>query len=151
MSRTPLKDWLLVALIFAVGMIAGASLMVAFRHEGPHEPPGAQQIRNHWLAHLTRALELTPDQQAKIEPILADAGNQIQALHRDEIDRISKIMDNANERIAPLLTPAQQEELKKIHSERERAFSGHLRPWDGPRGPGGPNGFPPGGPPPAAP
>jgi Spy/CpxP family protein refolding chaperone len=92
-------------------------------------------MRHHWLTHLSQRLNLTAEQQAKIEPILNDAANQIQALHRDEVERIAKIMDSANQQIEPLLTPAQQEQLKQIRSERQHAFSGHM-------GPGGPREFP---------
>jgi Spy/CpxP family protein refolding chaperone len=133
-----------MALIFAVGMVAGGALVVAFHAGEPHGPPGLQQMRHHWMMHLAERLNLTSDQQAKIEPILADAANRIQALHRDEVDRIAKIMDSANQQIEPLLTPAQQEELKQIRREREHAFSGHM-------GPGGPGEFPHNGPPPDRP
>ncbi len=144
MSWVALRPWLLMALIFGVGMVAGGSLVIAFHAGEPHGPPGIQQMRHHWMTHLAERLKLTAEQQAKIEPILADAANQIQALHRDEVERIAKIMDSANQQIEPLLTSAQQEQLKQIRSERQHAFSGHM-------GPGGPGEFRHDGPPPEMP
>jgi Spy/CpxP family protein refolding chaperone len=150
---TALKPWLLMGLIFGVGMIAGASLVVVFHPEAPHGPPGLQQMRSHWLMHLTHELDLTQDQQTKIEPILTDASNQIEALHHEELDKISGIMDKANEKITPILTAQQQEELKKIRSERDHTFFAHPhspdeghRPGAGPmrdHSPGSSHGGPP--------
>ncbi len=134
------KPWLVLGLIFVVGMITGGALTFGFRADWSH-PPDEHQLRNHWLTHLTQRLNLTPDQQTKIQPILTKAGDDIQALHRDEVGRISHIMEGANDQIAPLLTADQQAELKKMESERQRDFSGHMHNWG--EGHGHPN---PGGP-----
>jgi Spy/CpxP family protein refolding chaperone len=143
------KPWLLMGLIFAVGIVTGAALTLGFRSDFTHAPD-PHQIRTRWLAHLTERLNLTADQQTKIQPILTDAGNQIQSLHREEVDRISQIMEKANHEIAFLLTADQQAELKQMESERERTFSGHMRAWGdghGHSGPGLDGGFPHGPPP----
>jgi hypothetical protein len=113
-----------MGLIFVAGMVSGAALAISFRSAFTH-PPGIQQLRNHWLTHLTAA------------------GNQIQALHHEEIGRISQIMATANQQISPLLTPDQQAELKTMESERQHTFSGHGHPWGEPHGDGGPEGAPP--------
>ena len=149
-----------MALIFGVGMVAGGSLVVAFHPEAPHNPPGVQQFKAHWMMHLSHRLNLTPDQQTKIAPIVAEAVDHIQSLHNEEIEKLGQIMDAANEKIEPILTPDQQAELKKMMSARRRDLPGHPRPWEGPHPPGpgdGPEGaFPhegqqPPGPPPVAP
>jgi len=139
------KPWLVMGLIYVVGIITGAALMFGFRSDWSH-PPDARQLRSHWLVHLTQRLNLTADQQAKIQPILSQAGDDIQKLHRDEVDRLSQIMAKANDQIATLLTPAQQAELKEMESERERTFDGHMRPWGEGRKHAGPGGPPRGGP-----
>jgi Spy/CpxP family protein refolding chaperone len=132
------KPWLIMALIFGVGMVAGGSLVVAFRSEAPHNPPGVQQFKAHWMVHLSHRLNLTPDQEAKIQPIIAEAVNNIQSLHNDEIDKLGQIMDAANEKIEPILTPDQQAKLKEMMREHAREFSGHPHPWEEPHpGPGG--------------
>jgi Spy/CpxP family protein refolding chaperone len=104
-----------------------------FRHP-PSEPgpPGAAQIGRNWMAHLTERLNLTADQQTKIEPILADAAAKIQALHRTEVEQGSQIFKSANSQISALLTPAQQVELQKMETEREKMFMGHMRHHEGP-------------------
>ena len=132
MSFQKLKPWLVMGLIFVVGMVTGASLMIGM---GPHfrHPPGEREMKNHWMMMLVHRLNLTDDQQAKIQPILTDAENQIHSVHGEEIGRISKIMETANSQISSLLTPDQQTEMKKLESEREKMFSGHM---GGRRGPG---------------
>ena len=145
MNWIRIKPWLVMGLIFIVGIITGVSLTVGFRSDGMH-PPDAHQMRNRLLERLTDRLQLTADQQAKIEPILIDAGNQMQALHRDEVERVSKIIEDANTRIAPLLTADQLAEFKKM--EVERPYSSHMHSWSNPHEhPRPPEGGYPGGPP----
>ena len=139
------KAWLLLGLIFVVGMVTGSALTFGFRSAWMH-PLALQQIRYQWLAGLTARLNLTPDQQAKVQPILVKAGNSIQSVHREEVDKISHIMEEANAEIAPLLTAEQKAGLQKMESERRRDFSRHLRPWAGPHGMP-PDATPPNGPP----
>jgi Spy/CpxP family protein refolding chaperone len=145
------KPWLVLALIFLAGVGTGILLTVGvgshFRHQ-----LGMESMKQHWLGWLTSRLDLTADQKAKIDPILTDAMTQLQALHHDEIDKASHIMEAANTQISALLTPDQKTKLEQMESERQREFSGHAHPWmhpgEGgtpPPGAGGPG--EPGGPP----
>ncbi len=131
------KPWLVLGIIFVVGAVTGSALTIGF---GSHfaTPPGDAQLNLHLMAHLTKRLNLTADQQAKIQPILADAATRIQAAQWDYVQRGSQIFKSVNEQIAPYLTPEQKVELQKMESEREKMFSGHVRHWGPPRdGPGG--------------
>ncbi|HEV3271482.1 MAG TPA: hypothetical protein VGZ93_04810 [Candidatus Methylacidiphilales bacterium] len=123
-----LKPWLVLGIIFIVGVVTGSALTIGL---GPYfmPSPGAQQIKQHWMAHLVQRLHLTADQQAKIQPILADATTSIQSLHRDELESDAQIFKAADDQISAFLTPDQKVELQKMESEREKIFSGHMRPW----------------------
>jgi Spy/CpxP family protein refolding chaperone len=125
------KPWLVLAIIFIAGILTGSALTMAL---SPHfaKPPAPRDMRQHWMARLTDRLKLTPDQQAKIQPILADATTKAQALHRDEVQRGSQIFKAANEQISALLTPDQKVELQKMEAEREKMFSGHMHRHGGP-------------------
>jgi Spy/CpxP family protein refolding chaperone len=122
-----LKPWFYLAVIFLAGGVTGASLVVGLGPRFSH-PPTDRQMRNTWMLNLTRRLNLTADQQAKIEPILTDA-------HRNEVEQISQIMKKANDQVAAVLTPDQQAELQKMQKEmeqnRDRMFPGpgHHHPW----------------------
>ena len=64
----------------------------------------------HGLLHrnLTRALDLTPEQQAKVKAIFDQAKPQIQA-----------IRENIRSQIRPILTPAQQQKFDALKKARE--------------------------------
>jgi len=149
-----LKPWLVLAVIFIVGVVTGSALTIGLGSRFIH-PPGEEQMGRHWMAQLVQRLNLTADQQAKIEPIVTDAETRIQSLHRDEVERGSQIFKAAHDQISALLTPEQNVELQKMEAEREKRFSDHMRSsHEGPGGMhhyGGPGdgGMPP--PPPAAP
>ena len=118
------RPWFVMVLIFLVGIATGSLLTIGLGPVLMH-PPGAQEVRNRWMMHLVHHLQLTTDQQTKIQPILNDAEQQIQTAHRDDVSRISGIIEAANSKISPLLNPDQQAELKKMEDERKRMFSGH--------------------------
>jgi Spy/CpxP family protein refolding chaperone len=147
MSAT-IKPWLVLAVIFIAGILTGTALTVVLY---PHfeKPPFPRDLRQHWMERLTEKLKLTQDQQAKIQPILADASTQMQALHHDELQRGAQIFKATDERISTLLTPDQQVLLQEMKKEREKAFAGHLHLWGSMHG--GPDGGPPPPPPPSPP
>jgi Spy/CpxP family protein refolding chaperone len=131
------KSWLLLGVIFIVGILTGSALTFGLASHFMH-PPGAQQMNRLWMMNLVQRLDLTTDQQAKIRPILTDAKIKIQSLHRDEVERGSQIFKAAHDQISALLTPEQKVELQKMESEREKMFSDHMRSWGPSReGPGG--------------
>jgi Spy/CpxP family protein refolding chaperone len=134
-----LKSWLLLAIIFVVGVVTGVALTIGLAPHFGHQP-GPQQINRLWMAKLIEQLNLTADQQAKIQPILTDAKTRFQSLHRDEVERGSQIMKEAHDQISALLTSEQQAELQKLEADREKMFLEHMRPW-GPPPPGGPGGM----------
>jgi Spy/CpxP family protein refolding chaperone len=134
------KPWLLLGIIFIVGVVTGSALTIGL---GPHfmRPPVPREMKGHWMAHLIRDLNLTDDQQAKIQPILTDADSKLQALRHDEVERGAQIFKAADDQIAALLSPEQKAELLRMEAEREKMFSGHMRqnrrPHEGPNDDGG--------------
>lgn len=77
------------------------------------------------LEHLTKELDLTPDQQAKVTPIVDQAKPQIQAIHQEAMEKTRAVMENAGAQIRPLLTPQQQakfDAMKKAHEDMMNAM-----------------------------
>jgi len=73
---------------------------------------------------MTKTLNLTADQQAKVQPILDQAKPQIKAIHQDAMQKARAVMDDAMSKIRPLLTPEQQkkfDDLKAAHQEMRDA------------------------------
>ncbi len=67
-----------------------------------------QHQRGNPVERLTKALDLTPEQQAKVKAIFEQAKPQIQA-----------IRENIQSQIRPILTPAQQQKWDGIKKARE--------------------------------
>jgi Spy/CpxP family protein refolding chaperone len=132
----PIKPWLLLGGIFLVGIVTGSALTFGLSGHFMHPPRGDGDMRGHWMAFLNQRLNLTPDQKAKIKPIIMDASMRI----RDQVQESSKIFRTADEQILAILTPEQKIELKQLEDEREKMFLRRMRAW-----------MPPGGGPPGAP
>src|SRR5438045_9506683 len=78
-----------------------------------------QRNRGNHVEHLTRALDLTPDQQAKVKAIFEQAKPQIQAVRQEAREKGKAIRENIQAQIRPLLTPAQQQKYDAIKKARE--------------------------------
>ena len=78
-----------------------------------------QQKRGNPVERLTRALDLTPDQQAKVKAIFEQAKPQIQAARQEAREKAKAIRENIQAQIRPILTPAQQQKYDAIKKARE--------------------------------
>ncbi|MCA1660073.1 MAG: periplasmic heavy metal sensor [Verrucomicrobiaceae bacterium] len=76
------------------------------------------------LEHLTKDLDLTPQQQQQVQPIIDQAKPQLQAIHQEAMQKARAVIENASTQIRPLLTADQQQKfdaLKKAHQEMMEA------------------------------
>ena len=78
-----------------------------------------QQRRGNPVERLTRALDLTPDQQAKVKAIFEQARPQIRAARQEFRQKAQAIRENVQAQIRPILTPAQQQKFDAIKKARE--------------------------------
>jgi Spy/CpxP family protein refolding chaperone len=86
--------------------------------------PRGGGARGRALEQLTEGLNLTPDQQAKVQPIIDQARPQIAAIRREAMQKTKAVMDSTASQIRALLTPEQQKTLddnQKAHQGRKRA------------------------------
>jgi protein CpxP len=70
------------------------------------------------LERLTEGLDLTPDQQAKVQPIIDQAKPQIAAIHREARQKMKAVMDSTVSQIRPMLTPEQQKKFDDMQKDR---------------------------------
>ncbi len=105
-----------------------AAMLATISIVGAQEPAGkdsgGDKGRHHhkWgnsLEHMTKTLDLTPDQQAKIGPILEQAKPQMKAARQESKEKMKAIRDNVRSQIRPLLTPVQQQKWDAIQKARE--------------------------------
>jgi len=86
-------------------------------HRGFHKPSPEQEIK-----HLTKALQLTPDQAAKLEPVLANRDQQMEAIRSNgqltqqaAREQLKALPQTTEQQFASILTPTQLEEMKHMH------------------------------------
>jgi Spy/CpxP family protein refolding chaperone len=103
----------------AVGAIALGGLMFATADAKPGFG-GGFGARGFAFKHLTESLNLTPDQQAKVQPILDQARPQLKAIHQEAMQKSKAIMDSTMSQIRPLLTAEQQKKLDDIKAAHEQ-------------------------------
>ncbi len=75
--------------------------------------------RGNPVEHLTKALDLTPEQQAKIQPIFDAAKPQMKAAREESRQKVQAIRENTMAQIRPILTPAQQTKFDAMKKARE--------------------------------
>jgi|SRR5438552_810573 len=79
------------------------------------------------LETTTERLNLTPEQKAKVQPIIDQTNPQIQAVRRDAMQKIKTLVDNAMTQIRPILTSEQQKLLDESQHQRRGARRGGLK------------------------
>jgi periplasmic protein CpxP/Spy len=99
----------------AVGAIALGGFAIAQAQGGP----GRWHGQGLSLQHLTKTLNLTSDQQAKVQPILNQAKPQIIAIHKDAMQKTQAVMASTMSQIRPLLTPEQQTKFDAVQKARQ--------------------------------
>ncbi len=113
-------------------------------HHGPMSP-------DQELAHMTKALNLSSDQQAQLKPILQSRQDQMEQIHQDTSlarpDKMAKMKaldDSSNTQVEAVLNDQQKAKYEKMIERRKERMQ-HMRDMrqDGDQGPGGDQGPPP--------
>jgi Spy/CpxP family protein refolding chaperone len=81
--------------------------------------------RHNSLQRATEQLNLTPEQKAKVQPIIDQATPQIETIRHEAMQKTKAVMDNAMAQIRPLLTPDQQKKLDDAQNDRRGGRGGH--------------------------
>jgi Spy/CpxP family protein refolding chaperone len=71
------------------------------------------------LRGLTEKLDLTAEQQTKVQPILDTAKPQITAIHQEAMQKIHTVMNSTLSQIRPMLTADQQKKLDAIEKAHQ--------------------------------
>lgn len=127
----------------ALLLVLGLAVPALAQDKNPQQPPARQQLQHihtpqsidQELAHLTKDLELTPQQRQQVRPLLDEHHDKIQGLldknptaSRDKLGpQIHAISDETHREIHALLTD-HQKELEKAMQQRERQGRENRRP-----------------------
>ena len=116
--------------VSALGALSVASLAFAQNPTRDNPNTGGGQSggnRHSVLETTTEKLNLTPEQRAKVQPIIDQTNPQIQAVRRDAAQKIKTLVDSAMEQIRPMLTPDQQKLLDESQQQRRGVRRDGLR------------------------
>jgi len=150
------------AAIFTTGGISGGALGVYKARTQFAEPQHEQEIALHMKKRFETKLGLTPDQVAKVDPILDDTAAKLVSIRADTAQHVGRLFEDSYVKISAVLTPAQRVTLDQMEKERkatmDRWQENHHHPGPGGApdddhhpGPGGPpDGGPHDGPGPSA-
>jgi len=92
------------------------------KHDGPGGP---HHMMGNPLEHLSKDLNLTDDQKSKVQPIIDQTKPQMAAIHKEAMEKMHALLENAGNQIRPILTPEQQvkfDAMKKAHEDMRKAM-----------------------------
>ena len=134
----------LVLALFSVGICAYS--FAQDKPAGGQEPKPANGSERRGMnpadqtQRLTKELNLTSDQQTKVQSILEDQQKQMQALRQDTSstpeDRRSKMMDihkNSVSQIRAVLNDDQQKKFDEMQAKREQEMGAHQKAQEQPK------------------
>jgi Spy/CpxP family protein refolding chaperone len=104
--------------LVAAGAIVLGGFVVVQAQGGPGGP-GGWHGHAFGLRHLTEQLDLTSDQQTKVQPILDAAKPQLTAIHQEAMQKMKGVMDSTLSQVRPLLTADQQTKLDAIQKAHQ--------------------------------
>jgi len=120
--------WKLIAgfiLVFVAGGVTGgfvaASCIRQYFLAGRHHEVAADRMRE----RLKSQLNLTPEQVAKISPIIEKTTAQLEEIRKDTAGRVHETFSNFHQQVAADLTPEQRtkfEELRQRHHRMMERF-----------------------------
>ena len=127
-------QWKLIAgfiLVFIAGGISGAFLggLYARHHFFAFHRP--ELIGGRMKERLRAELNLTPEQVAKISPIIDKTAVQLRDIRRDTARRVHETIAEAHRQMAANLTDEQRQKLQQIE-ERHRRWRHHRLPHEFP-------------------
>jgi len=109
----------LLALVTA-GAIALGGFVVVNAQPGPGGHGHAFGLKG-----ITDKLNLTADQQTKVQPILDAAKPQIAAIHQEAMQKMQTVMKSTLSQIRPLLNADQQTKLDAIQKAHQDMMNAH--------------------------
>ena len=113
-------------LVFLAGGTTGA--FFGFHHIRHHVilgPPKSGEVGDRMREHLRRSLDLTPEQEAKVAPIVETTSAKLEAIRLETAERVRLVMEESKKDVAPLLTPEQQKKLDKLEAQHRKMMVQH--------------------------
>ncbi len=116
-------QWKLIAgflLVFVAGGITGAFLGGSYARHHFLELHRPERIGAQMKERLRAELNLTPEQGAKISPIIDKTAAQLRVIRRETGQRVHQVMADAHQQMAGNLTDEQRQKLQQIEERHQR-------------------------------
>ena len=112
--------------VVAPGAIALGGFVIVQAQPGPgHGGFGGGHGHAFGLRGIADKLDLTSEQQTKVQPILDQAKPQIAAIHQEAMQKAKTVIDSTLSQIRPLLTADQQTKLDAIQKAHQDMMNAH--------------------------
>jgi Spy/CpxP family protein refolding chaperone len=116
-------QWKLIAgflLVFVAGGITGAFVGGLYARHHFFELHHPERIAGQMKERLRTELNLTPEQLAKISPIIDKTTAQLRDIRRDTGRRVHEIITDAHDQMAEQLTDEQRHKLTQMEERHRR-------------------------------
>ena len=118
MTNRPWKLVLLLVGIFVAGGVTGSVATMAWmRAKGPKRPV-PEQWGPQRLNHLTKQLELSPEQVEALRPIIRRDVEELAKLRQRSMAETRRVLERMERDIGAQLTPEQKEKFERLNEER---------------------------------
>jgi Spy/CpxP family protein refolding chaperone len=122
-------------LVFVAGGITGMALGGLYARHLFFEFHRPGRVGDRMKERLRTELSLTPEQVAKVSPIVDKTAAQLREIRRDTGRRVHEIMTEAHREIAANLTDEQRQKLQQIEELHRRWRHRHGRHESAPESP----------------
>lgn len=107
--------------IFLAGILVGGLVTLRWGKNFAQRLPMSEQYGPQLMRRLVTQLDLTPEQQAKVKPIVDQAAEELHQLRRTTQRTSAAVLVRMQGEIAALLTPAQKIKFdEQVTQQRER-------------------------------
>jgi len=107
--------------IFLAGILVGGLVTLRVGKSLAQRLPMAEQYGPKLMQRLVTQLDLTPEQQDKIKPIVDQAAEQLRELRRTTQRTTASVLERMQGDIGAVLTPAQKTKFdEQVSQQRER-------------------------------
>jgi Spy/CpxP family protein refolding chaperone len=116
---SPALRWKLIAgflLVFIAGGMTGAFFGASHMRNAFFHLPRHGMLAEHMRNRLQRELDLTPEQMAKISPIIDKTAAQLERIRQETGQRVHGIISDAHREIATNLNDEQRAKLKNLET-----------------------------------
>lgn len=129
-----------VAGLFLLGIVVGSLGMHLYDARRPFDGPPRGGTRHDFHAErLDQLLDLTPEQERRIEEIRRESRAQSEALHEQMLPKVREHMERTRQRIEEVLTPEQRQKFNELAEQQRARFERFV--LEGPRHGGPPRGM----------